>query len=243
MSSWQSHKLVHTKLDKALKCKFCFKSFSSQRTLERHNKIHKNMKFKCKICEKINSTRKDNIRRHIRHLHSDIEKNKVSDHIIEFYETNINSDDEIDEKMSTDDLSNTKSKIVEKSKASVKLQIEDQVLSYRVGVITSVGNPNKNLSHRENNNETSESTNSKYICIKSQELEVKPPPKKNPIALNETMSNNQLLTNKLKYDPIEHYRKILLGTSNLDDEQEHEHEAPTQIHWRKRASQNFLHHQ
>lgn len=242
MSSWQSHKLIHNKLDINLKCKFCIKTFSNQRTLDRHVKIHKNIKFKCQICDKINSSRKDNIRRHIRHLHSDVDKSKVSDFIIEFQETNF--DNSIDDEKSS---SEPELEINENLKTSpIQLQKQEQIMSNRVGVITSVGNPNKNLNSQIDNFQP---PSTQPISNKTQETEIKLPPKKNPIALNQTITTNQQQQQpvKPKYDPIEHYRKILLGAykedDHLDDEQEHEHEAPTQIHWRKRASQNFLHHQ
>jgi hypothetical protein len=55
---------------------------------------------------------------------------------------------------------------------------------------------------------------------------------------------------KPKYDPIEHYRKILGITKDDDDDDDeparidestHEEETTTPfIHWRKRTSQNFL---
>lgn len=213
-------------------------------------KIHKSVKYKCDICESVTSARKDNIRRHIKHLHSNIEKCDIARHVVE-YEGKGRPDhddieeDELDEK-NEDDL-----EIVEVPQPSLP---PPQVFSNRVNVIQSIGNPSKCLIVAAEPIVVTEDSPPQHIeIIDSVETEkpiekeietIKLPPKKNPVALG--MKNQQSATAKPKYDPIEHYRKILLGFHSSQSEvqpEEEDHGTPTQIHWRKRASQNFLHHQ
>lgn len=199
-------------------------------------KIHKNTKFKCKICEKVSSSRKDNIRRHIKHLHGEVEKSSLAQHIVEFESlvTENNHQNDFDYDIST----LVEPVLIDHSEAAVTTSSQP-VLNNRVGVIKSVGNPNRILCKE------TEPLNSMSPTRKSQEedLETKLAPKKNPIVNAATAPLNQLTPAKPKYDPIEQYRKILLGKDDHIDDDNNDHEVPAQIHWRKRASQNFFFHQ
>lgn len=65
--------LTHSK-QKSHQCNGCGKKFIDQRTLERHQKTHSDdISYECTLCP-AKSNRKDNIRRHVRNLHSNSEK-------------------------------------------------------------------------------------------------------------------------------------------------------------------------
>lgn len=249
-----------------VQCKECFKRFFNQRTLERHMNIHKNIKYNCKICNSVVSNRKDNIMRHIRHLHTDIPRNEVSNHIVpvedcsKVQETELNAIDnqEIDEiEITDDDDSNDliiDESVQEEPEQEVILEIQPQsVINNRVNVIQSIGNPNKNQIQQQtpqiitpkscndeksiDNNETEKTTSTSQVKTdksnhnQSEKIntEIQLPPKKKAIA---------------KYNPIEHYRKILglseTNTSSTSKESEESSEPVFPDHWRKRTSQNFL---
>lgn len=207
------------------------------------------------ICQKATSARKDNIRRHIKHLHSEIEKPEITKYIAEYQAMNRQgialeiSDDTVEDNSETpadeaaldyDCLGLTSETPQEDSSLP-----QQPVFNNRVNVIQSIGNPNKSLPLSENCTEIGDLENLIHQVEEEpekhfeKEIQIKLPPKKNPIALG--LKNSPTSQTKPKYDPIEQYRKILLGTSN--DPVEEDQGIPTQIHWRKRASQNFLCHQ
>lgn len=265
LTSLQAHNMIHTQNKTMVQCKECFKRFFNQRTLERHMNIHKNIKYNCKICKSVVSNRKDNIMRHIRHLHTDIPRNEVSNHIVtvedsnKVQETIINDNNqEIDDitEITDDDESNDliiDESVQEEPDQEVILDIQPQsVINNRVNVIQSIGNPNKNQIHQQSpqnitksndeklidNNETEKTTSTTSQVINDLsnhnqsekiETEIPLPPKKKAIA---------------KYNPIEHYRKILglseTNTSSTSKESEESSEPVFPDHWRKRTSQNFL---
>lgn len=265
MTSLQVHQTIHTQNKTLVECKVCFKRFFNHRTMERHQKIHKNVKYKCTLCEKVVSNRKDNIRRHIRHLHGDIQKHEISAKI----ETIVGADDmQFEEDMDSlnveitsneaqsDDDDNDYS-TVETIEAVQEAPAPQPVINNRVKVIQSIGNPNKHHQVIEatveilNVEETSKpqtpptEPDPPPLPIKPQETEteIKLPPKKKAIALSQPSSSTPAA--KPKYDPIQHYRKILLGFSTpIEDATEEEDVGQeTQVfpvHWRKRTSQNFL---
>lgn len=246
---------MHDKTNNLYNCKHCQKSFSNRKIFERHVKIHKNVKYKCIICEKATSARKDNIRRHIKHLHSEIEKSQISKYVTE-YQASLNQGtafEIIDDINKTPPAEQTAEKstyvgvTIEVSQEESPLPQQPAVFNNRVNVIQSIGNPNKNQALLEDSTVTKKHSASLIHQVEvlpeknevEKEIEIKLPPKKNPIALG--LENAQTAQTKPKYDRIELYRKILLGTSH--DQAEEVHGIPTQIHWRKRASQNFLCHQ
>lgn len=131
------------------------------------------------------------------------------------------------------------------------------VIDNRVKVIQSIGNPNKRQQVIEatveilNFEKTSKpqlppiEPDPPPLPAKPQETEteIKLPPKKKAIALSQPSSSTPIA--KPKYDPIQHYRKILLGfsTPTEDTAEEEDVGQETQVfpvHWRKRTSQNFL---
>ncbi|KAG5670504.1 hypothetical protein PVAND_000763 [Polypedilum vanderplanki] len=267
LTSLQTHKQTHVQNKEVLRCEHCSKKFSSQRTLERHMRIHQSQKFQCKLCNAVTSIRKDNIMRHIRHLHSEIARNDIPNFIcaieavpssnelinvdvsksIEEIEIEIDDDDD-----DTNVLIIDESTIVQEQPEIVDIPetiasdaiTSTSLINNRVNVIQ--WNPNKyqhtqaivqekpiqieepitqvteiiDLSEK-NNIETEMQQQSK--C----DNEIQLPPKKKAIA---------------KYDPIEHYRKIL-GLSETKSPPTVQKQSDEQIfpdHWRKRTSQNFL---
>lgn len=255
MTSLQIHQTIHSQNKTLVECSICFKRFFNHRTLERHQKIHKNVKYKCMLCDKVVSNRKDNIRRHIRHLHAEVQRSEISSKIVAVENNEI---DQLDEDQTpTDDLEDetemTENCSIEVNPRTPSPSSPPPMINNRVKVIQSIGNPNK---HHETasqpdtvkvNDPPSPSLPQK---LQEKEIELKLPPKKKAIALS-LPSTSSVLTAKPKYDPIEHYRKILLGfskdvehpTSNEENIEEEEIDRETQVfpvHWRKRTSQNFL---
>lgn len=215
------------------------------------------------MCEKVFSNRKDNIRRHIRHLHADVNKSDISQHI----ETVEDDDDVL--QADDDDFESTDAQIGDDEEQEditlqESLEFVDQppitpsppppVINNRVKVIQSIGNPNKHhqsLVPPATEKDTLEEALLPQLPQKPQdnETENKLPPKKKAIALNHSCSS--ATTVKPKYDPIQHYRKILLGFSkdddseaksedNIEEENIGQEDQVFPVHWRKRTSQNFL---
>lgn len=256
MTSLQLHQTIHTQNKALVECSKCFKRFFNQRTLERHQRIHKNLKYKCTLCEKVVSNRKDNIRRHIRHLHTDVEKSEIADKIAMIRDAqNMQIDDDDDSTTSDPVYAQIDERVDDVETAEITPEALKQpspppVINNRVHVIQSIGNPNKNQTAPPQVEQPPQSQPPE--ATKAQENELKLPPKKKPIAEREPSSSSSvsLPTAKPKYDPIQHYRKILLGFSKDDDHPTHEEtieedesEQEPQVfpvHWRKRTSQNFL---
>ena len=216
------------------------------------------------LCDKVFSSRKDNIRRHIRHLHADVEKNDISNKI----ET-IQDDNEAQHE--DDDFESTDAQIGgdddEDATALESSSFQEQkprtpsppipVINNRVKVIQSIGNPNKRHQLVEqvpsivNDQEVSVDPCNSQLPQKLQENEAenKLPPKKKAIALSHTTTATSAPPSKPRYDPIQHYRKMLLGFSNdhpttnednIEDEDIAQEDQVFPVHWRKRTSQNFL---
>jgi hypothetical protein len=243
------HQTIHTQNKALVECSTCSKRFFNHRTLERHQKIHKNIKFKCMLCERVVSNRKDNIRRHIRHLHPEFNKSEISSKIAELEsneKTNSEDEDDVDSGTSEQADLGTDNDLEKDDSVSFVIVEEPEkppsplpVINNRVNVIQSIGNPNKRQQEPP------------QLPQEEEKLEIPLPPKKKVIATIEpTTSVAAAPPPKPKYDPIEHYRKIL-GFSNDDDhtttiEENHEEEEADEetevfpIHWRKRTSQNFL---
>lgn len=270
MTSLQVHQSIHLPNESFVDCNICFKRFFNHRSLERHQKIHKNVKFKCTLCEKAVSNRKDNIRRHIRHLHTDIDRSDISNNITMVQVTESspkkNADEQVtdgNEESLPDDLESSEpsSLFVEPSESSI--DEPPPPIDNRVKVIQSIGNPNKyheleptlviedlEIVIQLNSDKTKQPELLPLLEAQNIETELKLPPKEKTIALSQP-STSSPQTTKPKYDPIQHYRKILLGFSKDDDHpisddniiEDEDVGQETQVfpvHWRKRTSQNFL---
>lgn len=262
LTSLQLHtQSIHTQNKTQVECGYCFKRFTNQRTFERHQRIHKNVKYKCTLCEKVVSSRKDNIRRHIRNLHTEVDISEMSGKIAlirDLKNIKNNSDDEI----TISDSSHTKIGDVEGfiTRESIVVAgetcestLQPPIINNRVNVIQSIGNPHKYkktavISVQETIIEQPE-TSQPHETLQENESKIEPSLKKKRIVDKETTAvwNS---TAKLKYDPIQHYRKMLLGFSKDDDHPTHEGNIEEDdsshkpqvfpVHWRKRTSQNFL---
>lgn len=254
MTSLQSHQAVHTETRTFVKCEICLKLLYNQRSLERHQKIHQNLKFKCTLCEKVVSNRKDNIRRHIRHLHNDVPRSEIASKIaIIRDDSKETSDDEHAPDIGLEYHEPESIIIIEEI---VKIPSPLPVINNRVKVIQSIGNPNKHQQIPQTETKPVEiidsvTTEPEPPQKPSQEIEIKLPPKKKAIALSQPSSSSSMTAPKAKYDPIQHYRKMLLGfskddehpttTEDIAEEEETDQEPQVfPIHWRKRTSQNFL---
>lgn len=235
MTSFQIHQTIHVQKKTMVECSQCYKRFFNQRTLERHLQIHKNVKYKCMLCERVVSNRKDNIRRHIKHLHNEVARKDISSKI-----TTVSATEKPQEEVKPTTSTKTLEDINE---IPQKPSTPQAVINNRVNVIQSIGNPNKNQQIPQ----------AKPPSPPPEEKKL--PPKKKTIAIVEETSTSAapLPTPKPKYDPIQHYRKILLGFAKDDDhpttiednteEEENEQETETQVfpvHWRKRTSQNYI---
>lgn len=203
------------------------------------------------LCDKVVSNRKDNIRRHIRHLHADVARSEISSKIV-MLESNESEQLDDEQTPSDDDAETTENCSVE---VNPRTPSPPPVINNRVKVIQSIGNPNKHhevLTPPETETVNVSNPPSQPLPQPPQEIEteIKLPPKKKAIALC-LPSTSSVMPAKPKYDPIEHYRKILLGfskddeqpTSNEENIEEEEIDREPQVfpvHWRKRTSQNFL---
>lgn len=230
LTSLQVHQSIHNQDKSLVECNTCYKQFSNQRVLERHQKIHKNVKFKCLLCHKVVSHRKDNIRRHIRHIHTELNRSEIG--------TKIAS---IEVETQTVDETEESEESVEKAVAVEPPPVPVALVNNKVTVIQTVGDPSK---HQRNIVEEVPTPSPKPID------EMKLPPKKKPIVFNlPTHSHSSEPLPKPKYDPIQHYRKMLLGSckddpviveDNNEEADTAQEEFPDYIHWRKRTSQNLL---
>lgn len=144
LTSLQSHTQIHTQNKTTMQCKDCQKTFFNQRTLDRHMKIHQNVKYQCGVCGIIASNRKDNIIRHIRHLHSEIPKTEIAKHVKEM-ERKISMEVIKDIEINNDDDDDENVLIIDES---IRDETEDPpaFINNRVNVIQSIGNPHKNTS-------------------------------------------------------------------------------------------------
>lgn len=212
------------------------------------------------LCDKVISTRKDNIRRHIRHLHhTEVEKSEIASKIEIIENRQTGQIDEEDELHATEEIEILEDEsIIVQPEPQVKILPEPSlptqpIVSNRVNVIQSIGNPNR---HQEATEEVQPvdvvelpPTPPVFHLPQEKEIQIKLPPKKKAISLSQSSSGSS--SSRPKYDPIEHYRKMLLGFSRDDDYptttedsvEEEDHDQETQVfpvHWRKRTSQNFL---
>lgn len=257
LTSLQLHaQSIHTQNKAQFECGHCFKRFFNRRTLERHQQIHKNVKYKCTLCEKVVSNRKDNIRRHIRHLHNEVDKSEMSKKIaivrdLKNIENSSDNESTISDSSQTqvgdvdDDIICGNTEVVEETCESTSTQ---PVINNRVNVIQSIGNPLKYKNSVEIPFQQTILEQPKTLQVNKSEIRL--PPKKKPIDDKELNNSVWNSTAKPKYDPIQHYRKMLLGFSRDDDHptpegsiEEDDSSQQTQVfpvHWRKRTSQNFL---
>jgi KRAB domain-containing zinc finger protein len=229
LTSLQSHVLIHTQNKATLQCTECLKCFFNARTLDRHKKIHEFVKYQCSICLTISSKRRDNILRHIRHLHQEIPKSEVIKHVkvIEEIQTNVEHieiEEQQVEEIEIDDDDDSNVLIIDESIHEIQEEPEEPIeppiiISNRVNVIQSIGNPNKN------------------VIEKLPEIQEPPKPQEEPHEI-------QLPPKKkatAKYNPIEQYRKIFgLDEPNETEQASIEESQVFPDHWRKRTSQNFL---
>lgn len=262
-TSLQTHVMIHTQNKAMVQCHICLKRFFTQRTLDRHIKIHQNLKYHCKICKSIVSIRKDNIMRHIRHLHSEISRSEIPQYIVT--SEALQQDELLDktdqqeqnEPQIIDDFDDESHDLIIDDSVQEEVEqevneIQQPIVNNRVNVIQSIGNPNKNQQQSPQSittvttdeptdlTKTDELSNNNHVITQISNKpkepekiddEIKLPPKKKAIA---------------KYNPIEHYRKILgLSESNTSSTSKVSEESSEQVfpdHWRKRTSQNFRFH-
>jgi hypothetical protein len=192
--------------------------------------------------------------RHIRHLHTEIARSEIPNFICTIEqnskeppkasESKLREDDGDD-----DDDGDTNDLIIDESAFQDDQEVIEvpAVINNRVNVIQSIGNPHKHQlqvprEHRiqEKPSQVREPKVTEIIDLSEKintetepqqqlkcDTEIQLPPKKKAIA---------------KYDPIEHYRKILgLSTeTKISPAQEQSDEQIFPDHWRKRTSQNFL---
>jgi hypothetical protein len=237
-----------------MQCQICIKAFSNQRALDRHKKIHQKLKYQCKVCTVIVSNRRDNILRHIRLLHADIPKNQLVDYIETIAEENEKNHQNIVEEMKNEtekklETDNLKEPVPEKNLSIVERR-EDEAkkseapINNRVNVIQIIGNPNKN-----NRNQQQASSNKSSIAIDTTTTAATMEVKSIDVKKQKSESNSPILPPKkkasAKYNPIEHYRRILGLTDpneslNKDERAIAQSEPVFIEHWRKRTSQNFL---
>lgn len=143
---------------------------------------------------------------------------------------------------------------IEAVEETVKSPSPPPILNNRVKVIQSIGNPNKHQQQLAPPEVVKvQEKPSPTLPQKPQDIEseIKLPPKKKAIAIGQPSTSSNVSVPKPKYDPIQHYRKILLGFSkdddhpttieeNIEDEESVQEPQVFPVHWRKRTSQNFL---
>lgn len=175
----------------------------------------------------------------------------------------VNQEENVDEiEITDDDDDDSNDLIIDESIQEEPEIVETQqhaIINNRVNVIQSIGNPNKNQQQSPQNvtvTATTTLSNSENTIINHNAVETEKTLTTELITINDNKSN-QIQTNQLsekidtgirlppkkKYNPIEHYRKILgLSETNTSATSEIE-QSPEQVfpdHWRKRTSQNFL---
>lgn len=266
MTSYQLHQSsVHNQSKSIYECNHCLKQFYNQRILERHQRIHLTTKFKCLLCDKVQSNRKDNVMRHIRLIHTDVSKDEISSKIV------------VIEEQRNEESSMEMAIVFENSVEPVKelssITYEKIPILYavpsnnRACVIQSIGNVSplklKSPSQADKDEEEPNKAVSEVIVVPDSPIknidinqlplvdELQPTVKKIPEIPQDFEKSPRLALNpKPKYNPIEHYRKMLgISTNNnpIDDpvnteESEESSSIATSfpIHWRKRTSQNYF---
>lgn len=275
LTSFQLHKSSSTCSDNKefFKCSICqSKSFFTKRALERHEKIHSNTRYSCKLCESVQSNRKDNLMRHLRHIHSEIEADKISEYIEVNNEKRVEIVKEIEKKpMEIVEVIETPQiqAVMEPPVILAPTQEVIPVVNNRVNVICSIGNPNKLLCPLVDPVKSIDPINLvdpvisvdpayPVNSVKIVSPEPIDPPKSPEVIVIDPLQNNdkeiQLPPKKKatrpKYNPILHYRKMLLLHDHDEDEihhvgneHENDHEDQTakfsKTHWRKMTSQKF----
>lgn len=270
MTSYQLHQTsVHNQSKSIYECNHCLKQFYNQRILERHQRIHLTTKFKCLLCDKVQSNRKDNVMRHIRLIHTEVPRGDISSQIAV-----IEEEQQSEEAMEI-------AIVFEKAVETVDDQLsptneEIPILlpvftSNRACVIQSVGNVSPLKLRTPSPVDTSDKKKEepdidpldvivipdspiKDIQINLHPVEevLSPAAKKVPEKSQDLeKSPKPTLNPKPKYNPIEHYRKMLgISTDNdpIDDDPVNAEESEESssiatsfpIHWRKRTSQNYF---
>jgi len=66
--TWKTHMTVHFGIQ-SYECDQCDKKFYTQAQLNIHYEKHEGIKYKCKLCEKYETGRKNNIVLHMRNIH------------------------------------------------------------------------------------------------------------------------------------------------------------------------------
>ncbi|CAO1425999.1 unnamed protein product [Diamesa serratosioi] len=269
MTSYQLHQTsVHNQSKSIFECNHCLKQFYNQRILERHQRIHLTTKFKCLLCDKVQSNRKDNVMRHIRLIHTDIPRDEISSKIIVIEEEQRNEEGSMEiaivfenTEEAVEDLS-----IPTNEEITIILPVPT---NNRACVIQSIGNvsPLKLRSPSPVDKDKEEPTNAApevFIVPDSpikviEKIQLPPVDEIVPTAAKKASeipqdlekSPKTALNPKPKYNPIEHYRKMLgISTDNnpIDDDQVNAEESEDSssiatsfpIHWRKRTSQNYF---
>lgn len=270
MTSYQLHQTsVHNQSKSIYECNHCLKQFYNQRILERHQRIHLTTKFKCLLCDKVQSNRKDNVMRHIRLIHTEIPRGEISSQIVVIEEEQQNEEESLEiaivfEKVvePVDQLGPTNEVV------SILLPV---LTNNRACVIQSIGNVSPLKLRTPSPIDTSDKDKKEpeiapldVIVVPDSPIkdiqknlppdeEVLPPAaKKVPEkSLDLEKSPKPTLNPKPKYNPIEHYRKMLgISTDNdpIDDDPVNAEESEDSssiatsfpIHWRKRTSQNYF---
>ncbi|CAO1424697.1 unnamed protein product [Diamesa tonsa] len=265
MTSYQLHQTsVHNQSKIIYECNHCLKQFYNQRILERHQRIHLTTKYKCLLCDKVQSNRKDNVMRHIRLIHTDVPRGDISSQIVV-----------IEEEQQSEEASMEIAIVFENAVEPVEDQLSPTVppvpTNNRACVIQSIGNvsplklrtPLPDDTSDKDKEETEvapldvivvpDSPNKDINLILPPAEEVIPPAvTKIPEKSQDLEKSPKLALNpKPKYNPIEHYRKMLgISTDNdpIDDDPVNAEESEDTssiatsfpIHWRKRTSQNYF---
>lgn len=271
MTSYQLHQTsVHNQSKSIYECNHCLKQFYNQRILERHQRIHLTTKYKCLLCDKVQSNRKDNVMRHIRLIHTDVPKGDISSQIVVIEEEQQSEESSMEIAIVYE---NAVEPIEDQlSPANEEIPILLPVLTNnRACVIQSIGNVSplkfrtpSPVETSDKEKENSDEAPLDIIVVPDSPIkdiqiilppveEVIPPAAKKVPEKSQDLekSPKQALNPKPKYNPIEHYRKMLgISTDNdpIDDDPVNAEESEDStsiatsfpIHWRKRTSQNYF---
>lgn len=269
MTSYQLHQTsVHNQSKSIYECNHCLKQFYNQRILERHQRIHLTTKFKCLLCDKVQSNRKDNVMRHIRLIHTDIPRGDISSQIVVIEENPQSEDNSMEIAIVYENAKEPVEGLLSPTNQEIPILLPVSI-NNRPCVIQSIGNVSplklRNPSPADIAKNAEEEPNKAVLEVivvpdsPIKEIQIILPPveevippavKKVPEKSQDLEKSPKLALNpKPKYNPIEHYRKMLgISTDNaIDDpvnaeENEESLSIATSfpIHWRKRTSQNYF---
>ena len=233
------------------------------------------LRYKCILCVDVMSVRRDNILRHIRQMHQEIPASEVSstikaihreksvsenNSIIEPSEDSMdNAHDSPSETIDIDeDINEPHSRdveILESVEIEELVERAPPVINNRVNVIQFVGKPTRELPVQTReiriDPEIVEIMEDLPIEIEDNNETISEPEIINLEKTDESQNaaESQMFINlppvKPKYNPIQHYRKMLLLSN--DDENDHQQPEETEthddhpvMHWRKRTQNNYL---